>query len=149
MQRDVDLLERITNKGELLDLVADSALAELPRDRPGGRVVRRHRPKLMTALHSLLVRYPAVAHIMVQRRLSGPIALERGGAAIKRLPRAGFDDATSVELFIAAASSTQSGSRSTRSPVKIPKFWVPSEDSTRSPNMIGRSFTALAGESPR
>lgn len=101
----MSLYEHITNKEELLDLVADSALAELPEIDPAAEWCTAI-TELMTALHSLLVRYPAVAHIMVQRRLSGPIALERGGAAIEALLRAGFDDATSVELFIAAASYT-------------------------------------------
>lgn len=101
----MSLYEHVTNKEELLDLVADSALAELP-EIDSATEWSTAMTDLMTALHALLVRYPAVAHIMVQRPLSGPMALERGGPAIETLLRAGFDDATSVELFIAVASYT-------------------------------------------
>lgn len=101
----MSLYEHVANKEELLDLVADSALAELPEIDPATDWYAAM-TELMTALHALLVRYPAAAHIMVARPLSGPMALERGGPAIETLLRAGFDDATSVELFIAIASYT-------------------------------------------
>jgi AcrR family transcriptional regulator len=101
----MSLYEHVTDKEELLDLVADTALAELPEIDPAADWYIAM-IELMTGLHALLVRYPAAAHIMVARPLSGPMALERGGPAIETLLRAGFDDATSVELFIAAASYT-------------------------------------------
>jgi AcrR family transcriptional regulator len=101
----MSLYEHVANKEELLDLVADSALAELPEIDPATEW-RAAMTEFMTAFHALLVRYPAVAHIMVQRPLSGPMALARGGPAIETLLRAGFDDATAVELFIAVASYT-------------------------------------------
>lgn len=101
----MSLYEHVTDKEELLDLVADSALAELPEIDPATEWFAAM-TELMTAFHSLLVRYPAVAHIMVARPLSGPMALQRGGPAIETLLRAGFDDATSVELFIAVSSYT-------------------------------------------
>ncbi|HTK68005.1 MAG TPA: TetR/AcrR family transcriptional regulator [Pseudonocardia sp.] len=101
----MSLYEHVGNKEELLDLVADSALADLPEIDPDTGWVTAM-TELMTALHALLMRYPAVAHIMVARPLSGPMALERGGPAIETLLRAGFDDATAVELFIAASSYT-------------------------------------------
>jgi AcrR family transcriptional regulator len=101
----MSLYEYVANKEELLDLVADTALAELPEIDPATDWYTAM-TELMSALHALLVRYPAVAHIMVARPLSGPMALERGGPAIETLLRAGFDDATAVELFIAVASYT-------------------------------------------
>lgn len=101
----MSLYEHVAGKEDLLDLVADSALAELPEIDPATEW-RAAMTELMTALHALLVRYPAVAHIMVARPLSGPMALERGGPAIETLLRAGFDDETAVELFIAVSSYT-------------------------------------------
>ena len=101
----MSLYEHVANKEELLDLVADSALAELPEIDPATDWYAAM-AELMTAFHALLVRYPAVAHIMVARPLSGPMALQRGGPAIETLLRAGFDDATAVELFIAVSSYT-------------------------------------------
>ena len=141
----MSLYEHITNKEELLDLVADSALAELPEIDPAAEWCTAI-TELMTALHSLLVRYPAVAHIIVQRRLSGRLRWNAGGRRLRRC----CAQVSTTQLRWSCSSQPRYtiGVSLYEIARKDPEVLVPSEDSTRSPNMIGRSFTALAGESP-
>jgi AcrR family transcriptional regulator len=101
----MSLYEHVANKDALLDLMADQAMASLPELRPGAPW-QREMTRFFTAFHELFLAHPAVAHVMVTRPLSGPVALRRGEPAFAVLVAAGFSDAQAVEAFIALASYT-------------------------------------------
>ena len=101
----MSLYEHVANKEALLDLMADEAMASLPELKPGAPWDREMK-RFFTAFHELFLQHPAVAHVMVTRPLSGPVALRRGEPALAVLVAAGFTDAQTVELFIALASYT-------------------------------------------
>jgi AcrR family transcriptional regulator len=101
----MSLYEHVANKEALLDLMADQAMASLPELRPGAPW-QREMTRFFTAFHELFLEHPAVAHVMVARPLSGPVALRRGEPAFAVLVAAGFTDAQAVEAFIALASYT-------------------------------------------
>src|SRR3954452_15729442 len=85
----MSLYEHVTNKDALLDLMADQAMDTLPELRPGAAWDREMK-RFFTAFHELFLAHPAVAHVMVARPLSGPVALRRGEPALAVLVAAGF-----------------------------------------------------------
>lgn len=101
----MSLYEHVANKDALLDLMADVALASLPELKPGAPW-QREMKRFFTAFHELFLAHPAVAHVMVTRPLSGPVAMRRGEPGFAVLVAAGFTDAQAVEVFIALASYT-------------------------------------------
>jgi AcrR family transcriptional regulator len=101
----MSLYEHVPSKEALLDLVADQAMTALPELDPGGNW-RSELERFFAAFHELFLAHPAIAHVMVQRPLVGPVTIRRGEPALAVLTAAGFSDADAVECFIALASYT-------------------------------------------
>jgi AcrR family transcriptional regulator len=101
----MSLYEHVANKDALLDLMADRSMAALPELDPQGDW-REELTRFFVAFHALFVEHPAVAHVTVQRPLSGETTLRRGEPALQTLLQAGFGDDEAVELFIALANYT-------------------------------------------
>lgn len=99
------LYRHVTGKEEVLELLADTALADLP-------VVRRDLcwPDALltffTAMRALLVASPAVARIVAQQAVAGPHFRRHADHLVSLLLDAGFDADLAAEATIAMAQYT-------------------------------------------
>lgn len=93
------LYNHVTNKQQLVDLMADHALRTLPEIDVDGRW-DEELERLFLAFHRLFVAHPAVAAVTVERPVEGPVAIRIGDRILELLGRSGFDDDHAVETFV-------------------------------------------------
>lgn len=99
------LYRHVAGKEEVLELVADAALGEVPLvradlDWPDALV------EFFTAMHHLLVTYPAVGEIVTRHAVAGPHFRAHADALVRRLLAAGFEADIAVEAIVALAQFT-------------------------------------------
>ena len=101
----MSLYEYFDNKEQLLDLIADHAIASLPEvDRTGdwrAQTIRFYR-----AMHALFLVHPAVAHILVERTVAGPNTARTAEPLLATLVAAGLSDRRAVDAFLTLTSYT-------------------------------------------
>jgi AcrR family transcriptional regulator len=99
------LYRHVAGKDEVLELLADAALGEIPPPRPDGdpheAVV-----EFYLAMRDLLVASPAIAEIIAQLPVSGPHFRAHGAAVVARLVSAGLTPRDAVEAMIALGQFT-------------------------------------------
>lgn len=97
------IYHHVAGKEELLDLVLDESLRPLPEVDVTGDAVQQI-VGWFHGFHQLLVDHPALARVIGQRKLEGPVA----GAAAERMmalaDAAGLDEAAAVDMIVSAFS---------------------------------------------
>ena len=89
----------VQGKEELVDLMADEALAQLPEvDAQGSWETELERHFL--GIYRLMVRHPALAEVMTHRPLEGPGAVRVGERLLALLAGADLDDDAVVAAFV-------------------------------------------------
>jgi TetR/AcrR family tetracycline transcriptional repressor len=147
----MSLYEHVANKDALLDLMADHSMAALPELDPQGEW-RAELTRFFVAFRELFLEHPAVAHVTVQRPLSGETTLRRGEPAFETLLHAGFDDDKAVELFIALANYTTGASlyelarRGPHQPLAAHRFDTLRESEHPTLHRLAPKIAQVAGE---
>lgn len=99
------LYRHVSDKEEVLELLADRALAELPIP-PADEEWQTAFKDFYTAMYELLVTYPAVTTIVAQQAVAGPQFRTHADHLVRRLLAAGFSPDTAVEAVVALAQFT-------------------------------------------
>lgn len=99
------IYHHVANKDQLLDLMADESLRALPPLDPDG-AWDAELERLFLGFHRLYVTHPALAWVMTERPLEGPIAIGIGEQVLLLLTGAGLDDEAAVAAFIAIMNYT-------------------------------------------
>lgn len=99
------LYRHVAGKDEVLELIADAALGELPPPLPDvewpDALV-----EFFTAMHALLVASPAVAEIVTVQAVAGPNFRAHGDALVRLLVAAEVEPDVAVEAVVALAQFT-------------------------------------------
>jgi AcrR family transcriptional regulator len=99
------LYRHVAGKDQVLELLADAALGEIPLPRadgnPDGAIV-----EFYVAMRDLLVASPAIAEIIAQLPVAGPHFRAHGEAVVARLLSAGLAPDEAVEAMIALGQFT-------------------------------------------
>jgi len=99
------LYRHVAGKDEVLELIADAALGELPGPRPGpdweAALV-----EFFVAMHDLLVASPAIAEIIAQHPVAGPQFRAHGEAVVAVLLAAGIAQPDAVEAVVTLGQFT-------------------------------------------
>jgi AcrR family transcriptional regulator len=99
------LYRHVAGKDEVLELLADAALGELPP--PGvGPDWEEALVGFFAAMRDLLVESPAVAEIVAQYPVAGPNFRAHGEAVVTVLLSAGFEPGDAVEAMVAIGQFT-------------------------------------------
>jgi AcrR family transcriptional regulator len=99
------LYRHVSDKEEVLELLADRALADLPVP-PDDEEWQTALMAFYTAMYELLVTYPAVTTIVAQQAVAGPQFRIHADHLVRRLLAAGFAPDTAVEAVVALAQFT-------------------------------------------
>jgi hypothetical protein len=94
----MSIYRHVTNKNDLLSLVADRYFNELsaPTDTSDWR---EYLQDWFAGLHTLMLKHPVLAHVMAEQPLEGPVAWKAAEHVIDVLVGHGFDPHTSGALF--------------------------------------------------
>jgi AcrR family transcriptional regulator len=101
----MSLYEYVDSKDSLINLMADHALNSLPVPNDGGDW-RLQVTRFFTALYELFLTHPSVAHLIVDRAISGPTAIRTAEPVLAALIGAGLSDELAVEGFLAMSNYT-------------------------------------------
>jgi AcrR family transcriptional regulator len=93
------LYNHVENKGALIDLMGDHAMAELPAINPGGGW-RGELQRFFIAYHRQLVAHPALAEAVLRRPKEGPVAEHIADGLLGLMLRTGFTDAGAVSAVL-------------------------------------------------
>jgi AcrR family transcriptional regulator len=104
----MSLYRHVPNKDALLELMADSVLAELPHPDPAGRW-QDEMLHFWLAFHDLLLEHPAVAFVMLDVPVAGSELAVRGEAVLATLMHGGLDDASAAEALTSLTWYTVGG----------------------------------------
>ncbi len=99
------LYRHVANKDEVLELIADAALGELPpprRDVPWPDAL----VAFFTGMHALLVDSPAVTEIVTKQAVAGPNFRRHAEELVSLLLDAGLDPDLAAEAVVALAQFT-------------------------------------------
>ncbi len=99
------LYRHVASKDELLELLADAVLADVPEARPG-RPWQEELAAFFVAMRAHLVAEPSLTRLVAERTVSGPHFRRHFDRLATLLLDAGFDDATAVDLVLAMAYYT-------------------------------------------
>lgn len=99
------LYRHVSDKEEVLELLADRALADLPVP-PTDEDWQTAFLKFFTAMYELLVASPAVTTIVAQQAVAGPQFRFHADHLVRRLLAAGFAPDVAVEAVVALAQFT-------------------------------------------
>lgn len=99
------LYRHVTDKEEVLELLADRALATLSVP-PDDEAWQTALLEFFTAMYELLVASPATATIVAQQAVAGPQFRTHADHLVRRLLSAGFAPDTAVEAVVALAQYT-------------------------------------------
>jgi AcrR family transcriptional regulator len=89
----------VENKDQLVDLMADQSLQELPAIDPNGSW-ETELEHYFLGIHRLFIAHPALAEAMTHRPLEGPTAIRVGEQLFHLLTSAGFEDGDAVAAFL-------------------------------------------------
>jgi AcrR family transcriptional regulator len=99
------LYRHVAGKDEVLELLADDALGELPAPRPGADW-EEALVEFFVAMRALLVASPAIAEIVAQHPVAGPNFRAHGAAVAAVLISAGLAPDIAVEAVVALGQFT-------------------------------------------
>jgi AcrR family transcriptional regulator len=99
------LYRHVSDKEEVLELLADRALANLPIP-PDDEAWQTALLAFFTAMYELLVTSPAVTTIVAQQAVAGPQFRTHADHLVRRLLAAGFTPDIAVEAVVALAQYT-------------------------------------------
>ena len=99
------LYRHVSDKDEVLELLADRALADLPVP-PDDEAWQTAFLEFFTAMYELLVASPAVSTIIAQQAVAGPQFRTHADHLVRRLLAADFAPDTAVEAVVALAQYT-------------------------------------------
>ncbi|OBH11043.1 TetR/AcrR family transcriptional regulator C-terminal domain-containing protein [Mycobacterium sp. E1747] len=99
------LYRHVSDKEEVLELLADRALADLPIP-PADEEWQTALKHFYTAMYELLVTYPAVTTIVAQQAVAGPQFRTHADHLVRRLLASGFAPDTAVEAVVTLAQFT-------------------------------------------
>lgn len=99
------LYRHVSDKEEVLELLADRALADLPVP-PTDESWQPALLEFFTAMYELMVASPAVTTIVAQQAVAGPQFRIHADHLVRRLLTAGFTPDTAVEAVVALAQFT-------------------------------------------
>lgn len=96
----MSLYRHLSDKQELLDAVADLALAELPGIAHDGRPWRARLVEFALESRRNSLRHPAIIEILLQSYVRGPAAAAIGLDMIGLLQEAGFDEDSAIRGYM-------------------------------------------------
>lgn len=99
------IYHHVPNKDRLLDLIADESMRTLPLTDLDA-VWDQELVRFFVAFHRLYLDHPALAQVMAQRPLEGPVAIGHGERILALLGRAGIADQQAVALLVSLVSYT-------------------------------------------
>jgi AcrR family transcriptional regulator len=101
----MSLYTHVAGKEELLDLLADRVLAEVPELDPE-LAWEESIGRFFSGLHGVLVQYKELGQIVTRRPTRGPSAARHSRAVLAALDRAGLSQVAAVEAYIALCCYT-------------------------------------------